>query len=211
MKEIIFGTSNPGKVAHVQAALAPLGIKVKGIAEIGDLPDVKEDGKTPQENSRNKATAYCQTINKPVLSMDNALYIDGLKDDEQPGIHVRRIPGSSRRPTDEELLNYYSNLFQQHGGKMTGHWEFSMCIALPDGTTKEVTAVTKTRYFTSKISPKLIPGYPLESLQIDKELNKYIVEMTKEEQDKFWQNSVGKELRELFQGLPKTPSDELIN
>ncbi|MEI6498426.1 MAG: non-canonical purine NTP pyrophosphatase [bacterium] len=198
MKEIIFGTVNPGKVAHVQAALDSLGIKVLSLAGYGDFPDVEEDGKTPQENSQKKATAYCKAIGQPVLSMDNALYIDGLEDEVQPRMHVRRIPGHVGRPTDEEMFEYYSALIEKHGGKMTGHWEFSMCIAFPDGTTKEVTAISKTRYFTSKVSPKRMPGYPLESIQIDKDLDKYIVEMTKEESDLFWQESVGKELRTLF-------------
>lgn len=198
MEKIIFGTTNPGKIAHVQAALDPLGIKVIGLPRIDDLPDIEEDGKTPQENSRKKAMAYCKAIGQPVLSMDNALYIDGLSDDKQPGMHVRRIPGYNDRPTDEEMLDYYSALIGKHGGHMTGHWEFSMCIAFLDGTTKEVTATSKTRYFTSKVSPKRMPGYPLESIQIDKELDKYIAEMTKEESDQFWQESVGEELRMLF-------------
>ena len=198
MKEIIFGTVNPGKVAHVQAALDLLGIKVLSLSGFGDMPDVEEDGKTPQENSQKKARAYCDAIGQPVLSMDNALYIDGLDDDAQPGMQVRRIPGHNGRPTDEEMLEYYSALIEKHGGRMAGHWEFSMCIAFPDGTTKEITAVSKTRYFTSEVSPKRMPGYPLESIQIDKELGKYIVDMTKEESDLFWQESVGKELRVLF-------------
>ncbi|MFA6493066.1 MAG: non-canonical purine NTP pyrophosphatase [Patescibacteria group bacterium] len=198
MKKIIFGTTNPGKVAHVQAALDPLGIKVLGLSKFKNLPDIEEDGKTPQENSQKKAAAYCEAIDQPVLSMDNALYIDGLDDNVQPGMHVRRIPGYNGRPTDEEMLEYYSALIKKHGGNMTGHWEFSICLAFPNGTTKEITAISKTRYFTSKISPKRMPGYPLESIQIDKELGKYIVEMTKEESDQFWQESVGKELRTLF-------------
>jgi 8-oxo-dGTP diphosphatase len=198
MKEIIFGTANPGKVIQVQAALDPLGIKVLSLSGFDNLPDVKENGKTAQENSRKKATSYCKVIGQTVLSMDNALYIDGLNDDEQPGIHVRRIPGFDGRPTDEEMLEYYSALIKKHGGNMTGHWEFSMCLAFPDGTIKEVTAISKTRYFTEKVSTKRISGYPLESIQIDKELDKYISEMTKEESDLFWQESVGKELRTLF-------------
>lgn len=198
MKEIIFGTTNPGKIAHVQAALDSLGIKVLGLGEFSDLPEIEEDGKTPQENSRKKAMSYCQAIGQPILSMDNALYIDGLGDDLQPGTHVRRIPGRTERPTDEEMLSYYAKLIDDHGGDMTGHWEFSMCVAFPDGTTKEATAISKKRYFTSKVSTKRLPGYPLESIQIDRELGKYISELTQEESDEFWQESVGGELRFLF-------------
>ncbi len=201
MKEIIFGTTNSAKIAHVQAALDPLGVKVRGIGEFGQFPDLEEDGKTPQENSRKKAIYYSSQIGKPVLSMDIALYFDGISDDEQPGLNVRRITGFTGRPTDEELIQYYSKLIEKHGGEVTGHWEFAMCIASPNGKIKEATAFSRDRYFTSKISSKRISGYPLTSIQFDKKSNQYISEMTNKSPDDFWQESIGKELRELFDSV----------
>lgn len=198
MKELIFGTTNPAKIAHVQTALDPLGVKVMGIGEFGKFPDLEEDGKTPQENSRKKAIYYSAQIGKPVLSMDIALYFDGINDEEQPGLNVRRIPEFLGRPTDKELIQYYSKLIKKYGREITGHWEFAMCISSPDGKVKEATAFSRDRYFTSKISPKRIPGYPLASIQFDKRSDQYISEMTKENPDDFWQESIGKELRELF-------------
>lgn len=198
MKKIILGTTNPSKLVHAQAALDPLGIKVNGLKNFNNLLEIKEDGKTPQENARKKAIFYCKAIGKPVLSMDNALYINGLADKEQPGMHARRVPGFSGKPSDEDLINYYSSLFAKHDGKMTGYWEFAMCLALPNGEIKEMTAISDTRRFTSKVCSKRMPGYPLESMQIDLKTNKYSVEMTKEEQNKFWQDSIGKELKKLF-------------
>jgi XTP/dITP diphosphohydrolase len=198
MNEIIFGTTNLAKVAHVQSALDSLEIKVRSIGEFGNFPDLKEDGKTPQENSRKKAIFYSSQINRPVLSMDIALYFDGVPDEKQPGLNVRRIPGFTKRPTDEELIGYYSKLIKKYGGEIHGHWDFAMCLALPDGTIKEITAFSKDRYFTSKICSKRMAGYPLASLQFDKKSNMYIAEMDGEEPDDFWQDSIGKELRELL-------------
>lgn len=43
----------------------------------------------------------------------------------------------------------------------------------------------------------MIPGYPLESIQIDKPGGKYMSEMTSEEQDSFWQEKIGRELNEF--------------
>ena len=198
MKSIIFGTTNPAKLNHIKVALEPLGIKVEGLEGIENLPEVVEDGQTPQENSRKKAVAYCHAVGQPVLAMDNALFIDGLANDEQPGMNTRRIPGMKTRPTDEEMVEYYSGLFAKMGGEATGHWEWALCLAFPDGRKKETTAVTPYRRFSSQPSPKRMPGYPMESLQIDPETNKFIVEMSEEEKDKFWQDSTGKALRELF-------------
>ncbi len=198
MKEIIFGTTNPGKIAHVQAALDPLGVKVLNLSGYDSLPEIEEDGQTPEENACKKAVAYCQAIGQPVLSMDNALYLDDIDKSLQPGMHVRRIPGHAGRPTDEEVLKYYADLIREHGGRMTGQWKFAICLAFPNGTIKRVTAISKIRHFTDKISSRRMEGYPLESIQIDAASGKYIAEMTKEESDKIWQESVGKELQKLF-------------
>jgi len=198
MKEIVFGTTNPGKITHVQAALEPFGMKVIPITDLGDFEDIVEDGKNPQENSRKKALAYCELVGRPVLAMDNALYFDGISDDKQPGMHVRRIPGIKGRATDQEMIEYYRALFESHGGEMTGHFEFSMCLVFPSGETHEKTAISKNRLFTHKLCKKRIPGYPLESMQIDPDTGKYIAEMSKEEQDLFWQESISKELRYIF-------------
>lgn len=198
MKTIIFGTTNPAKLVHIQAALEPLKIKVNGLAGIEDLPEIEENGKTPEENAEKKAVSYARAINQSVLSMDIALYLDGVSEDEQPGMHARRIPGHSGKPTDEELTAYYSGLFKKYGGRVTGHWKFAVCLAWPDGQTKSVMATTEERIFTSKVCSEKMPGYPLESMQIDQKTGKYVVQMTKQEQDQFWFDSIGKELQELF-------------
>lgn len=57
------------------------------------------------------------------------------------------------------------------------------------------------RIFTSEISSKKSPGYPLESIQLDPQSGKYLAEMSKEEVERFWQDSVGKEIKELFSTL----------
>jgi inosine/xanthosine triphosphate pyrophosphatase family protein len=201
MKEIIFGTKNPAKIAQVQGVLAPLGIKIKGIEGYDKLPEIIEDGETAQENARKKAITFAMAIGKPVFSMDNALYFDELKDSLQPGIHVRRIGKNDHRHTDEELIEYYANLINNHGGKMIGRWHFAVAIAKPDGNVIEGLLVSPPRHFTSKVSPKIISGYPLESLQIDQGTGKYISEMTESELASFWQRAVGNQLHNFMASI----------
>jgi len=198
MIEIIFGTKNPAKVEHVRVALEPFGIKVRDLTGFEDLPEVDEDGETPEENAEAKARAYCQSIGRPVLAMDNALYLDGLPDNLQPGTHVRRIPGHSGRPSDVEALEYYKKLIDEHGGTMTGHWKFALCLVFPSGQLKKATAISKIREFRSRGTSKMMPGYPLESIQFDPESGKFIAEMTKAESDKLLAKSIEKELKEIF-------------
>src|SRR5687768_17134694 len=108
MTELLFGTNNPGKITQIQGALRPLAITVRGIGEIGIELDVPEDGATAAENARIKATAYASAAGRPVFSMDNALYLAGLSDSDQPGLHARRLPGSTSRPTDAQMVTYHT-------------------------------------------------------------------------------------------------------
>ncbi|MEA1929264.1 MAG: non-canonical purine NTP pyrophosphatase [Patescibacteria group bacterium] len=192
MKTLTIGTTNPAKVAQIADALSPSGIEAKCVADKTTLPDVVEDGKTAQENARKKAVAYAQALNTRVLSMDNALYFDDLDSENQPGIYVRRIGGAAK-PTDEKLLNHYQELVGSLGDRINGRWEFAVCIADPNGSIWETTIISP-RIFTRERSTHVVPGYPLESIQIDPKSSKYIADMSLEEQALFWQNAIGSEL-----------------
>jgi len=191
MNKLIIGTTNPAKIAQIRDALSSIDIQVEGIDK-KSLPEIIEDGTTAQENAKKKAVAYAKAIGQTVFSMDNALYLDGLLAKDQPGIHVRRI-GGTIAANDTELLEHGTSLIKRLGGKANGYWEYGICIAQPNGKIFEMTLKTP-RIFTSKKSEKVIPGYPLESIQIDPETNKYISEMTPEEQSVFWQRNIGSKL-----------------
>ena len=196
MNKLIIGTTNEAKVKQIRGALAPLNIEIVGVESKELLPHVVEDGKTALENARKKATAYAKALGEVVFSMDNGLYINGLKSEDQPGLNVRRLPGRSDRLSDADLLSYYSGVIGRLGGKVNGHWEFGICVASPEGKTWETTIISP-RVFVAAPSPKSVPGYPLESIQIDPETGKYISEMSQEEQDLFWQKAIGGKLCEF--------------
>lgn len=189
MRKLIMGTTNPAKIAQMRDALVLAGIQVEGVANKKLLPEVLEDGATVQENARKKAVAYAKALGQTVLSMDNALFLNGLAPEDQPGIHVRRI-GGTFAATDAELLDHGIALVESLGGDVGGYWEYGVCIADSSGKISEITIRTP-RIFTSKRSDNSIPGYPLESIQIDPETGKYISEMTTTEMAAFWQRTLG--------------------
>jgi 8-oxo-dGTP diphosphatase len=199
MKSILMGTTNPAKIAQIRDALLPIGIAVEGVADKKLLPEIVEDGTTVQENARKKAVGYAKALNRRVFSMDNALFLDGLAPENQPGIHVRRI-GGTIAATDEELLDHGAALVESLGGQVNGYWEYGICVADPDGTIFETTLKTP-RIFTSKRSEHIVQGYPLESIQIDPETGKYISEMTSKEQAVFWQRTLGVHLRTFMSSI----------
>lgn len=195
---IILGSSNPAKKEMIESILDPVGIKVIGVDDLGVKLDIGEGGATPQENARRKALAYARILQEPVLSIDNALYLEGLPPEEQPGPYVRRIPGRTGRPSDQDLLKHYIGIIRRLGNEVDGYWEFAIAVAYPDGTLHEGTIISP-RKFVSKPSATVLEGYPLESIQIDPETGKYISEMTKEERASFWRRILGEEIRKILQ------------
>lgn len=199
MKELTFGTTNEAKIKQIRGALAPAGIDVNGVIDKSMLPEVVEDGKTANENARKKALVYAKALGKTVFSMDNALYINGLDDDKQPALNVRRIDGHTAT-TDEEMVEYYSKLIDSLGGKAEGYWEFGICIATPEGSYRETT-IKSPRTFVSTPTTNRQAGYPLESIQIDPASGIYIADMTQQEQDIFWQQAIGEKLLEFVKSV----------
>ena len=198
--QLIIGTTNEAKVRQIKGALSPLNLQIDGVKDKGMLPEVIEDGATAQDNTRKKAIVYAKALDKNVLSMDNALFIDGLSDEEQPGINVRRIAGQDYRPSDEELLRHYSSLIKRLGAKVKGHWEFAVCVATPNGEVQDTTIISH-RIFVAEPSAHIVAGYPLESIQIEPESGKYISEMSQYEQDIFWQKAIGEKLCDFVRSL----------
>lgn len=193
---LIIGTKNKAKIEAIKSALQPLGLDVQGLPD-QEFPEVEEDGQNVSENARGKAIFYSRAISQPVLSIDNALYFDGLAPDKQPGLNTRHIKGRANRLSDAEMLEYYLKLITDLGGRVAGYWEYGVCLAYPDGQ-NEVMDFKSPRLFVSPASPKMIPGYPLESVQIDPASGRYISEMSKIERDIFWQKTIGQELREFI-------------
>ena len=200
MAEIIVGTTNEAKVQQIRGALRNIGIVVNGVEDKSLLPDVKEDGLTAIDNARKKALAYSASLGHTVLSMDNALYIHGLNDNQQPGLHVRRIDGVERS-SDEDLIKYYVKTISSLGDTAKAHWEFGVCVANPKGLLGETKIVSPERIFTTKVGAGAVPGYPLDSIQIDPISGKYFSEMRQQETDEFWQQSIGKELSDFVASL----------
>jgi len=201
--KLIIGTKNKAKVNQLRIALKDLNIEIQGLPDNKDFPEINENGKTALENARAKALNYARLIGRPVFSMDNGLYLEGLPDNEQPGLHVRHINNRSDRPTDLEIVDYYSKLISRLGDRINGYWEYGICVATSEGKTKETTFRSQ-RIFVSDPSLKIIDGYPLESLQIDQKTGKYSSEMTLEEKENFYQETTtdGQKLRDFVSSLP---------
>lgn len=114
--KLLFGTGNPAKLSAMKRRLEILDIELISLndlkAEGMNIPDVPEDGNTPLENARQKATAYYEAFHIPVFSCDSGMYFDNVPDAVQPGVHVRNINGQCL--SDEQMIEYYAGLVRQY-------------------------------------------------------------------------------------------------
>ena len=100
--QILYGTTNKAKLQAMRNSIEGLDIDIIGLADIQcELPRINECGKTPLENAEIKAKAYYEVLKMPVFSCDSGLYFNEVKDEEQPGIYVRRVNGRELSDDDD--------------------------------------------------------------------------------------------------------------
>ena len=181
MKQIIFATSNQTKSKRFSKGLKEKGIEVLSLKDIDLKLDVEEDGNSAIENALIKARECYRKTKKPCMGMDDTLYMEGVPKDLQPGLFVRRVNGKSL--TDEEALNYYSNLVKEYGvdGKINCKWIYGLAVINDRGEEATYTWSKDDFYMVDSPSDKINPGYPLNSISKYRKLDKYFTEVTDED------------------------------
>ena len=181
MKQIIFATTNESKSKRFSKGLKELGIEVLSLKDIGLKLDVEEDGSTAIENALIKARECYKKTKKPSMGMDDTLYMEGVPEDKQPGLFVRRVNGKSL--TDEEALEYYTNLVKEYGkdGRINCKWIYGLAVINDKGEESTYTWSKDDFYMVSTRSDKINPGYPLNSISKYKKLDKYFTDVTDED------------------------------
>lgn len=176
--KVLFATTNPAKVKKYRTVLKINGIEVLTISDLEEKVEVEETEKDVLKNAYIKAKAYHDLTGMTTIGMDNTLFIEGLPEEEQPGTHPRRVNG--RVLDDDEMIKYYSNLAIKHWGKLTARWQYGMVI-YDKNYVRQYAWTTKDFFLVGNPSDIRIPGYPLYSISIDPDSNKYFVEMTAED------------------------------
>lgn len=181
MKQIIFATSNATKSKRFSKGLKELGIEVLSLKDIDVKLDIEEDGSTAIENALLKARACYKKTKKPCMGMDDTLYMEGVPEDMQPGLFVRRVNGKNL--TDEEMIEHYTNLVKKYGinGRINCKWIYGLAVINENGEETTYSWFKDDFYMTSSRSDKNNPGYPLNSISKYKKLDKYFTEVTLED------------------------------
>lgn len=176
--KLFYGTTNASKFRHMQTILEGLPIQLISPAELGlSLPAVEENGATPLENAEKKALAYWKASGMACLGLDSGLYIQGLPDDLQPGLFVRRVGG--KELTDEEFICHYSALARQMGGRAKARFVNGLCAVDKDGQIKRAMGPgisTDWFWIVEKPHPLRVEGFPMDSIAVYPGTSRYWVE-----------------------------------
>jgi non-canonical purine NTP pyrophosphatase (RdgB/HAM1 family) len=178
--KLLFATGNETKAKRFSKGLLEKGIEVITLKDIDIELEVEENGKNAIENALIKARAYSKVTGLPVLAMDDNLYLENVPEDKQPGMYVRRVNG--KRLTDDEMISHYTTLVKDYGtnGKLTSRWVYGIAI-IDNGKEYTYSWSKEDFYMVDTPSDKINPGYPLNSISVNKKLNKYFTDMTEDD------------------------------
>ncbi|BDU50406.1 non-canonical purine NTP pyrophosphatase [Haliovirga abyssi] len=183
--EIVYGTYNISKLNSMIKMLEGLEVKIVGLSDFGmNLKKSKETGKDPLENAEQKARNYFKQIKKPVFSCDSGLYFENVEEKDQPGILIRRI--GNKKLSDEEMIEYYSNLAKKYGGQLKAYYKNAICLII--NNKEKYSYVGKDIYsekflIVDKPHKSYKEGFPLNSLSVDISTNKYYFDLSREKED----------------------------
>lgn len=127
---LVLGTHNKKKGRELVELLAPLGIKVRTLADFPEAIEVVEDGDSFAANARKKAVGQAQHLGQWVLGEDSGLAVDAL--DGRPGIYSARFAGPDASDDDNNRL-----LLEQLDGvpdaRRTAHYVSHIALSDPTG------------------------------------------------------------------------------
>ncbi len=183
MKKIVFATGNESKSRRFSKGLLEKQIEVVSLKDLNIELNIVEDGKTAIENALIKARECFKQTNLPCIGMDDTLYLEGVPENKQPGLYVRRVNGKTL--TDEEMIEHYTNLVKEYGknGILNCKWIYGLAVIDENGNENTYTWNKDNFYMVETKSNKINPGYPLNSISKYKGIDKYFTDLTEEDMD----------------------------
>ncbi len=179
--KILFATNNKSKLSLYKNMFKGTDYEVVSPKDLNIELQVVEDGKNPTQNAIKKAKEFQKISNMITLADDTGLYLEGLSDDKQPGTHVRRDENDNSL-TDDQMIEKYAKIAKENGGTIKGKW--IKTIAIVDNNKLEyVYEYEVNKIFTDKVSEKRHEGFPLDSISITPEYNKYTIDLTQKENE----------------------------
>ncbi|MCL0074506.1 XTP/dITP diphosphatase [Dehalococcoidia bacterium] len=130
MPKLLLATNNRGKLRELSALISSEAWELTTPAREGVEIEVKETGKTFEENAAIKAMAYAKAANLVAIADDSGIEVDALNG--EPGVLSARYAGewASDRQRADHLL---ANIAGVPGEKRSARFRCVIAIATPEG------------------------------------------------------------------------------
>ena len=192
--KVLIGTTNPAKVKRFADILEGCGMEFVTLRDMGIDSEPDENGGDPEENAIIKVCWYGQFADY-VICNDSGLYFDGmpLDDPRQPGLNIR-TPGGGPRLDDEAMIEYYSALVNSLGGSIEAFYldGIAVCSRGKVFSFMENSEATRASAFVMVDQPseKRHPGWPLDSISVNRSTGQYFVDNCDNKYDKQKENVI---------------------
>ncbi|MBQ4552904.1 MAG: non-canonical purine NTP pyrophosphatase [Clostridia bacterium] len=177
--DILIGTTNPAKINRFSKLLNGYAVRILTPNDLGIHDSPEENGKNPIENACIKAAYYAKFCSR-VICNDSGLYFSDLPFDDprQPGLHIRTPQG--KRLDDEEMIAHYAQLAHDLGGRITAYYLDAIAVCangvVSSYKDSENALQDGAFYLLDTPSPKRTPGWPLDSLAVNRKTGFYFVD-----------------------------------
>lgn len=178
--KVLLGTTNLSKINRFKELLNDCNLTFYTLTDLNITTEPEEQGKTPLENAVIKAKYYGQFFDC-VICNDSGLYFEELPldDPRQPGLNIR-TPNHKKRLSDEEMIEYYATLIASIGKLVSAYYLDGIAVYRCGEifSFMENSEVTKSSsfYMTSVPSSNRHPGWPLDSISINKNTMTYFTD-----------------------------------
>lgn len=177
MKKLLIATGNQGKLRDIKKYLSDPDFEIISLSDLNLEQDVKEDGKTYQENSQKKALYFAKLSNLPTLADDSGIEIDALGG--KPGANSKHW-AKNEEEIIKKLKKISKNLPENNRGAT---FKTVISLALPDGKVWSVKDEVEG-IIVEKENGRRDSGYPYRSFFYLPRIKKYHdeEELTEDEQ-----------------------------
>ena len=184
--QLLFATTNRGKLAELQALVADLPIAVVSLQDV-EAVEVVEDGATFEANAVKKARTYCERTGLATLADDTGLCVDALGG--APGVHSARYAGVEEDAVlGEAKARYAANnakLLQELASvpleKRGAEFRCAICLAMPGQEPEAVQGVCRGRI---ALAARGGHGFGYDPLFDLPELGRTLAELTAQEKNR---------------------------
>jgi XTP/dITP diphosphohydrolase len=179
--QLLFATTNPHKLREMREILAPLGIALRGLAEIGRaLPEPAETEATLEGNARLKASAYARALGQTCLADDSGLEVDALGG--APGVNSAHYAGIGTTRDERDQANRHKLVAElRTRGEVTRKTRLVCVLCLADATGKTLFETRGTLEASILDEPRGSGGFGYDSLLFLPDVGKTVAELSADE------------------------------